>query len=212
MMKITKYGHCCLLIEEGGLRVLTDPGNFSTLQSSARDVDVVLITHEHADHFHVDSVKEVLGNNPKVKVITNASVARLLADVGVTATVVGHGMSHTERGVTFSGFGTEHALIYPSWTKVENTGYFIGDRLFYPGDAFYDPKCPVDVLALPVAGPWCKISEAVDYALQIKPKVAFPVHDGGLKAPGVAHRLPEKVLHESGIRFVAMVEGQTAEF
>ena len=212
MMKITKYGHCCLLIEVGGLRVLTDPGNFSTLQSGARDVDVVLITHEHADHFHVDSVKEVLRNNPKAKVITNAPVAKLLADIGVMAIVVGHGMSHAEQGVTFSGFGTEHALIYSSWTKVENTGYFIGERLFYPGDAFYDPKRPVDVLALPVAGPWCKISEAVDYALQIKPKVAFPVHDGGLKSPGVAHRLPDKILNENGIRFVTMIEGQTTEF
>lgn len=211
-MKITKYGHCCLLIEEGGLRVLTDPGNFSTLQSGARDVDAVLITHEHADHFHVDSVKEVLKNNPKAKVITNAPVAKLLADIGVSATVVGHGESHSERGVTFSGFGTEHALIYLSWGKVENTGYFIGERLFYPGDAFYDPKRPVDVLALPVAGPWCKISEAVDYALAIKPKHVFPVHDGGLKIMGGSHKVPEKILNEAGIRFVAMTEGQTAEF
>ena len=212
MMKITKYGHCCLLIEEQGLRVLTDPGTFSTLQSTARDVDVLLITHEHPDHFHVDSVKEILAHSPKALVITSAPVAKLLSAVGVTAMVVGHGMSHTFHGVIFTGFGTEHALIYPSWNKVENTGYFIGERLFYPGDAFYDPKRPVDVLALPVAGPWCKISEAVDYALEIQPKHAFPVHDGGLKAPGVAHRLPEKILNEKGIHFVAMTEGQTVEF
>ncbi len=201
-----------MLVEEQGLRILTDPGNYSSLQSGAREIDIVLITHEHTDHLHIDSVKEILVNNPVAKVITNASVAKLLGAIGINAIVVGHEMSHTEEGVTFLGFGTEHAPIYPLWGKVENTGYFIGDRLFYPGDAFYDPKRPVDVLALPVAGPWCKISEAVDYALQVKPKHAFPIHDGGLKIMGGSHKVPDKVLNERGINFIALVEGQTVEF
>ncbi|MBI2052837.1 MAG: MBL fold metallo-hydrolase, partial [Candidatus Ryanbacteria bacterium] len=29
-MKITKFGHCCLLIKENGVRILTDPGTYST--------------------------------------------------------------------------------------------------------------------------------------------------------------------------------------
>lgn len=60
---------------------------------------------------------------------------------------------------------------------MENTGYFIDEKLFYPGDAFTDPGRPIDVLALPVAGPWVKISESVDYALALKPRTVFPVHD-----------------------------------
>ena len=56
-MKITKFGHCCLLIEENGVRILTDPGTYSTQQSEVKNIDFVLITHEHADHFHIDSLK-----------------------------------------------------------------------------------------------------------------------------------------------------------
>jgi hypothetical protein len=29
-MKIKKLGHCCLVIEENGVKVMTDPGSFSS--------------------------------------------------------------------------------------------------------------------------------------------------------------------------------------
>ncbi|MEK6878040.1 MAG: MBL fold metallo-hydrolase [Nanoarchaeota archaeon] len=59
-MNITKYGHCCLLIDINGVRILTDPGNYSTMQDTAENVDFILITHEHSDHLHIDSVKTIL--------------------------------------------------------------------------------------------------------------------------------------------------------
>src|SRR3990167_6726087 len=77
-MKIKKIGHCCLIIEEAGLRVMTDPGIYSTEQNNAKNIDVVLITHEHGDHLHMESLKTVLANNPKAKVITNNAVGKIL--------------------------------------------------------------------------------------------------------------------------------------
>ena len=38
-MKITKFGHCCMLVEEKGLRILVDPGNFSTAQNELMDIE-----------------------------------------------------------------------------------------------------------------------------------------------------------------------------
>jgi len=70
----------------------------------------------------------------------------------------------------------------------------------------------VEILALPVAGPWMKISEAIDYALEIKPKVVFPVHDGALKILGPAHRVPSTILPEHGIKFVIIEEGKEVSF
>ena len=182
-MKITKFGHCCLLIEEKGLRILTDPGSYSTMQNDVKDIDIVLITHEHQDHFHIESVKQLLKNNPQAKIITNSAVGALLAKENIAFTLVADGQKSNEKGIVFEGMGKEHATIYKDIGKVENTSYFIGERLFYPGDALYNPHRPVEILALPVAGPWMKISEAIDYLLALSPKKAFPVHDAVLSSP-----------------------------
>jgi len=48
-MTLTKLGHCCLIIEDQGLRILTDPGEYTILQNQVKDIDLILITHEHAD-------------------------------------------------------------------------------------------------------------------------------------------------------------------
>lgn len=210
-MKVTKFGHCCLLIEENGLRILTDPGSYSTAQNEVKDVDVVLITHEHADHLHVESLKTVLANNPNARIFTNHGVAKILETEGIAYELLEHGGSTTVGGVLIEGFGEHHALMHPDIPASGNTGYFVANRLFYPGDAFTDPGKAVAVLALPVAGPWCKLSESIDYARTVKPAKCFPVHDGGLKSPGVAHRLPGTLLPQSGIEFIVISDGGTVE-
>lgn len=97
---------------------------------------------------------------------------------------------------------------------MQNTGYLIDERLFYPGDAYALPGVPVEILALPVAGPWCKITDAVHYARKIAPKYAFPVHDGQLRPDrfGGNHRVPELFLKEKGIEFVPLKDGESKEF
>lgn len=211
-MKIKKIGHCCLLIQTNTVTILTDPGSYSPLQNTLTKIDIILITHEHQDHFHIDSVKEVLHNNRDVKIITNGSVGKLLAEENIAFEVVAEGDRNEAYGVLIEGYGHLHAEIYKTWCGVENTGYFIDGKLFYPGDAFFNPNRPVDILALPVAGPWMKISEALDYCLEIRPRVAFPVHDGILKHSGMMHRVFAKILPENGIEFVPMIEGDEKEF
>lgn len=207
-MKITKLGHCCLLIEESGVRILTDPGAWTTAQSEVKDLDVVLISHEHTDHFHLDSLKIVLKNNPKVKIFTNSAVGKLLGAEKIDHEILEHGQHTQASGVLIEGFGEKHAVIYEQFGQVKNTGYFIANRLFYPGDAFYDPGKAVEILALPACGPWMKISEAVEYAKEVKPKKAFPVHDGMLQIFTGYHFVPEMVLPKIGIEFFIPKLGQ----
>jgi L-ascorbate metabolism protein UlaG (beta-lactamase superfamily) len=204
-MKVTKLGHCCLVIEIRGVRFLTDPGSYTTLQNEAQNIDCVVISHEHTDHLHVESVKTILKNNPKAIVVSNDSVGKILTKENIPFTKVADGENFTIKDVTISGHGLKHAPIYKEYEQVENTGYFFDDKLFYPGDALTIPEQSVDILAFPVTGPWIKISEAMDYALAVKPRVAFPVHDANLvNQKGITVRLPAIFLPEASIQFIVL--------
>lgn len=213
-MHITKLGHCCLVLKIGGTTILTDPGSFTTEQNSLTGIDIVLITHEHGDHFHLESVRAVLANNPNAVVVTNASVGALLAQEHIAHTRAGDGEVVDVAGVRIEGHGKDHAPIYNQVGLVENTGFFVAGTLFFPGDAFYNPHKPVDILALPVAGPWMKISEAIEYAKEVKPRRCFPVHDGMLNEHlgGFAARLLPSLLSSDDIEFVPMHSGEEKSF
>ncbi len=211
-MNITKLGHCCLVIEVNNIRIVTDPGAWTTAQNEVKGIDAILITHEHADHLHVDSLRVVLAHNPQAVVLTNQAVGNILTKENISYELLEEGGIKKIQGVVLEGHGSQHADIYPTVPAVQNTGYFIDSRLFYPGDALYNPGKAVGILALPVAGPWLKIAEAIDYAKNIAPKICFPVHDGMLKITGPFHLLPEKMLKEEGIDFIVLEEGKERVF
>ena len=213
-MHITKLGHCCLVLACKGVTILTDPGTFTTAQDTQMGVDVVLITHEHADHFHAASLVALVKNNPEVLVVTNEAVAAVIAKEGIVVpvTVVGDGQSTTIKGVTIEGFGKKHAVIYEEMGQVENTGYLVDDAFYFPGDNFHAPEKPVAVLALPVAGPWMKLSDAVDFVRLVRPRVAFGVHDGMIVGGfrGFVGMVLKMVAPE--VEYVSLSDGETKEF
>lgn len=210
-MKITKLGHCCLLIETKGKRLLTDPGCFTVeAHSKLADIDVILFTHEHADHYHLQSLKTLLEKNPSVQIFANSSVSELLTWENIQHTLINDGETIDFEWIILTGYGVRHEAQHSTWPISANTGFFIDDKLFYPGDALTDPRRPVDILALPVAGWWISTHEFIDYALKLKPRVAFPVHDNIRFIS--SHLVPSKILPENGIEWVSMVEGESKEF
>jgi len=200
-MKIKKLGHCCLVIEINGKRLMTDPGSFSTAQKSETGIDLILYTHEHQDHYHLDTLREVLKNNPKAVIVTNSSVGKLLTEEGIDFTKVEDGEVLDFNGIKIKGFGNIHAEIYETYGRVQNTGYMV-DGLCFPGDAFEDPSSEVDILALPVTGPWMRIKDVINYAQKLKPRIVFPVHDAHIHDwAEFIWRVPENILKEDGIVF-----------
>src|SRR3989338_9968108 len=199
-MKIKKLGHCCLIIKTNSKRIMTDPG-FYTMeeQSIEKNIDMIIISHEHPDHYHFESLKTILVNNPNAKIITNNAVGKLLDEAKIKYQILENKIPKEILGVELEAHDCKHEEIYEEIGQVQNTGFFIDKRLFYPGDSFYNPEKPVEILALPVAGPWTRIKDAIKYALEINPKVCFPVHDGMIDPSfGTAHRVPALVLPKFG--------------
>lgn len=175
-MKVTKFAHSCILVEEQGTAILMDPGSWNA-EPTLSALDAILITHEHGDHCDTAQIASLLSKHPGARVITHAAVQKVLEEKGITAEPIEPGQMIDMKGVTIESSGTDHAVIYGS-SPCRNTGFLIAERLFAPGDALHDiPSKPVEVLALPTGGPWMKIAEAIDYAKKLAPKVVFPIHD-----------------------------------
>lgn len=210
-MKITKLGHCCLLIEEAGRTILTDPGSFSDSQNTVTGIDVVVITHEHADHLHIESLKVVMSNNPDAAVVCNSSVGLKLEQEGIAYQVLEGSNSTSIKDIAFEACDGKHEEIFEEIGQVQNTGYLIAQKLYYPGDSFTAPGKPVEILALPVAGPWCKLPDAIRFMLKVAPRKTFPVHDAMLKSLGMIPVVIGKVCAEKGIEFVPMTASDTKD-
>ncbi len=204
-----------MIIDIDGVRILTDPGRFSIGQyANVTGVNIILITHEHADHLHTESLSKILENNPGAVVLTNSDVGKLLDEVGIAYKLLEGRDSQELSGIQLEAYDSKHAEIFEEFGQVQNTGYFIQDKLFYPGDAYCNPDKKVDVLAVPVAGPWCKIKDALDYAIEIAPRVAFPVHDAIERQDRVdiIHGVAGAILPRYEIKFIPMIEGDKHEF
>lgn len=212
-MTITKFGQCCLLIEHNGKRILTDPGGFGGGFTELTDLDLILITHEHGDHLHTGSLKAVLKNNPKAVVITNSGVGTILQEEGIEYVLL-EGKNVGEFAELFiEAFDGKHEEIYEDFGLVQNTGYFIDNTLFYPGDAFTNPGKEVAILALPVAGPWCALPAALHYATKLRPGKVVPVHDWLLNDDGIelTYKIAGTILAKQDIEFLPLYNNETRE-
>ncbi|MER7521182.1 MBL fold metallo-hydrolase [Streptomyces sp. NPDC126499] len=176
-MKLTKNTHACVRLEKDGRTLVIDPGMF-TEEDAALGADVLLVTHEHPDHFDEGRLRAALEANPAAEVWTLRSVAEQLAAAfpGRVHTV-GKGDTFTAAGFDVQVHGELHAVIHPDIPRITNIGFLVDGSVFHPGDALTVPDQPVETLFLPVMAPWNKISEVIEYVREVKPVRAYDIHD-----------------------------------
>lgn len=194
-LTVTKFGHSCLLVEAGDARLLIDPGRFSSGYEDLTGLTGLLFTHQHGDHLDPEPVRGLLQANPDAAVVCDAGSAKILAELGSSPTVAGHGSTH-DLGIEVTTYGDDHAVIHADIPMVENVGYLIAGRLFHPGDALTVPPVPVEVLALPAVAPWMAAKEAVDYLRAVAPAVAVPIHEAVASTPGMYYKYFENLRPE----------------
>ncbi|MGW3333304.1 MBL fold metallo-hydrolase [Streptomyces rubiginosohelvolus] len=176
-LTLTKKTHSCVRIEKEGRVLVIDPGGFSE-DDAALGADVMLVTHEHPDHFNEARLRAGLEANPAAEVWTLRSVAeQLSAAFPGRVHTVGDGDAFSAAGFDVTVHGELHAVIHPDIPRITNVGFLVDGSVFHPGDALTVPERPVDTLLLPVMAPWSKLSEVIDYVREVKPRRAIDVHD-----------------------------------
>lgn len=208
-MTITKYEHACLVIEEAGSKLVIDPGSFSTSLPKLEKVTAVVLTHVHGDHVDERRVKQIITDNPDIKVFSTREVADTFPNL--RPIVVEAGTMQQIGPFTLAFFGGKHAIIHPSRPRAQNVGVLVNSIFYYPGDSFSLPGRPIKVLAAPAAAPWLKISEAMDFITAVKAERAFPIHDAVLSEIGLrmADNMLEPVAKDAGTTYQRLKTGQS---
>lgn len=208
-MKVTKYGHACLLVDEGEARILLDPGIYTAGFEDLEGITAVLVTHAHPDHLDAERVAVLAQRNPEMVVLCDPGSSAALAAAGVTARTVRAG-ERIDLGVEVTVHGEWHTRIHPDLEAIPNVAYLVGGILYHPGDALTTPGSDVEVLAVPCGGPWLKLAEAIDYVRAVNPRIALPIHESALARPASHHKYLAE-LAPAGTTVTVLAEGESLE-
>lgn len=203
-MNIAKFQHACFSVTHHNETIIVDPGNFTTDLEIPDTVIGVIITHIHPDHCDESLIRRILNKNPNAVVISQAQVFEHFT-FAHTKTVK-HGDSLTLGSFTLDFVGEQHAKIHSSIKIISNIGVIINKQVYYPGDSFTLPDHPISTLLLPIAAPWLKMSETIDFMLACSPSVAIPTHDAILSKNGkaIADSLVTKIANANNIEYKRM--------
>ena len=160
-MKITKFEHAFLQVEQSSQQLLIDPGIYSAELPALENVVGIVLTHQHDDHSYLPHIAAIKAQFPSAKIFGPADVAAKLGEIACE--VVTHG-SHVEVGeYKLDFFGDLHQEIHRSIPLVQNVGVLVNSKLYYPGDSYTQCDYPYELLACPSAAPWMKISDLIDF-------------------------------------------------
>ncbi|MBN9106645.1 MAG: MBL fold metallo-hydrolase [Propionibacteriaceae bacterium] len=179
-MQITHLGHSAVLVETADARVLIDPGNFSDAWHGVTDLDAVLVTHQHADHVDPAHVPALAVLNPQARILVEPAVMQVVPLDRAQA--LAPDGSVTIGGLTIAAVGGLHAVIHRDIPRIGNVGLVLSAEgeptLFHPGDSLEAVPSGVDVIAVPLHGPWAAMKEHIDFLRAVAAPTGFPIHDG----------------------------------
>jgi L-ascorbate metabolism protein UlaG (beta-lactamase superfamily) len=185
-MRLTKYGHACVRIEDDGRVLVVDPGVYSEPEALS-GASAVLVTHEHEDHVDLDQLERAVLADRTLTVHGPKAWAESARDrLGAQVVGVTTSEQFSAGGFDIIAVGGKHAEIIDGLPDCANLGYVV-DGIYHPGDSYFVPAEPVETLLVPANGPWTKHREAIEFVRAVRPSRMFPIHDIGLSALGCSN-------------------------
>jgi L-ascorbate metabolism protein UlaG (beta-lactamase superfamily) len=219
-VRLTLVGHATVLIEVDGVRLLTDPllrDRVTFLRTPrrpldpawSRDLDAVLLSHFHRDHYDPRSLALLDRSTPVVG--PPGTAVRVGRRGFENVTEIRPGESCVVGGVEVRGTPAAHGRV-PKRFRSLALGFVVAGRtsLYFAGDTdVFDEMAEladakVDVALLPVGGWGPRLGaghldprRAAESLRLIRPRIAIPMHWGHLRPLGLG-RFSPRYLAEPG--------------
>jgi L-ascorbate metabolism protein UlaG (beta-lactamase superfamily) len=186
-MKITKHGQSCLVVSVGYKNVLIDPGTYVFKEEGMKledfqDVELVLFTHEHFDHFDLENVKKVIElNKPKVIAVKVIRDILVRENLGIQITEAQVGKVYKFEDYKVEAYKSTHGPLPTGAAPPEVIGYKVtdsdNDSIYSPGDTIKLADTGATVVTVPICGEVVlNIKEAKSELLRVGAKIAIPIH------------------------------------
>jgi L-ascorbate metabolism protein UlaG (beta-lactamase superfamily) len=184
-LTITFLGHATLMMSFGGKIIHIDPVSQYADYANMPKADLILVTHEHFDHFDPQAINNI--KTDKTLIVTTETVAQKLPG----CIVMKNGDKETVMGMKIEAIPAYNLVQMrspgvPYHAKGVGNGYIItfGDkRLYIAGDTENTTEMKnlrnIDIAFLPMNLPYTMTPEMVaDAAKAFKPKILYPYHYG----------------------------------
>ena len=204
-LKITFIGHASLMFGSQGKVIYVDPvGNPSGTPvdySKLPKADLILVTHEHFDHFDPKAIGTLRKEQTKI-VLTKACAEKLSG-----GTIMKNGDTLTVLGIKIEAVPA-YNLVQKFHPKGVGNGYILNfgkTRVYVAGDTENTPEMKqlknIDVAFLPMNLPYTMTPEMVaDAAKAFQPKILYPYHFGNTDTSVLVNLLKDSKTTEVRIR------------
>ncbi|MCB1097631.1 MAG: MBL fold metallo-hydrolase [Verrucomicrobiae bacterium] len=176
---IHPVNHASFVLLWNGISIYSDPVGSASLYSGLPLADVVLVTHEHGDHFNDATINTVLAESGVV-IAPQETYSRLRTTLRSANTPMANGESREVGGVTVDAVPSYNSR-HP---KGRGNAYIVtigGKRIYISGDtgdiAEMRALQNIDVAFLCMNVPFTMtVSEAASAVRDFKPSVVYPYH------------------------------------
>jgi L-ascorbate metabolism protein UlaG (beta-lactamase superfamily) len=221
-MKITKHMQSCFLLETNGQKILIDPGTyvFNEEGKTANDfsnINLIIVTHEHSDHFDWENVQKLIEKDNPIFLSTEPVVNQVKEKYpSLDCRVISKGISYQFENLKIEGSESKHGPLPTGKPAPIVSGVVIDDgqtRFYTPGDStVLDKTAQADIIATPICGQVVmNIDQAKNELLDLKPKLAIPMHYDSPKYPVDVNGFAS-AMQETGIEVKILQNDESLDF